>query len=426
VEQGYYYTFNSVIALNIFFELGLSFVLVQCASHEWAYLQWTPTRLLIGPPAVKGRLAAMVRLALKWYALASLGVCVCILPAGDLFFQRAGHAAGNIVWRLPWAWLVIVSALNLYVNALLAVLEGCGKIAEIAATRAIQSVIANIALWLALIGGCGLAASPIYQTVMIAVPATWLYVRYRQFFVDLVGSHRTASSFSWRREVWPFQWRIALSWVSGYFIFQLFNPVLFAFRGPVEAGRMGMTVSAVGALQSVCYPWISTKAAPFGALVAAGNFKKLDRLFFKSLANSFVVLSLGASAAFGCLLILRWWRYPLAGRLLDPIPFGLLIIAALVNHIVFSEALYLRAHKQEPFLINSVLLGICTGLSTYLLGRTYGATGIAAGYCVLTLVIGLGGGTYIFNTKRHGWHTKPTSAEPMCSAALSGDKIARL
>ncbi len=44
---------------------------------------------------------------------------------------------------------------------------------------------------------------------------------------------------SWRREVWPFQWKIAVSWLCDYFIFQLFTPVLFAFRGPVEAGQDG-------------------------------------------------------------------------------------------------------------------------------------------------------------------------------------------
>src|SRR5258708_35135884 len=39
-EQGFYYTFGSVIALNIFFELGLTYVLLQFASHEKAHLEW--------------------------------------------------------------------------------------------------------------------------------------------------------------------------------------------------------------------------------------------------------------------------------------------------------------------------------------------------------------------------------------------------
>src|ERR1700758_2899807 len=37
-EQGYYYTFGSLVALQIVFELGFSFVILQLASHERASL----------------------------------------------------------------------------------------------------------------------------------------------------------------------------------------------------------------------------------------------------------------------------------------------------------------------------------------------------------------------------------------------------
>ena len=35
-EQGYYYTFGSLVALQIVFELGFSLVILQMASHERA------------------------------------------------------------------------------------------------------------------------------------------------------------------------------------------------------------------------------------------------------------------------------------------------------------------------------------------------------------------------------------------------------
>src|ERR1035438_2725437 len=37
-EQGYYYIFGSLVALQIIFELGFSFVILQLASHERAEL----------------------------------------------------------------------------------------------------------------------------------------------------------------------------------------------------------------------------------------------------------------------------------------------------------------------------------------------------------------------------------------------------
>ena len=41
--QGYYYTFASLLALQVFVELGLGTVLVQFAAHEWSRLSLTST-----------------------------------------------------------------------------------------------------------------------------------------------------------------------------------------------------------------------------------------------------------------------------------------------------------------------------------------------------------------------------------------------
>ena len=38
LEQGYYYTFGSIVAIQIFFELGLNTIITQYAAHENAHL----------------------------------------------------------------------------------------------------------------------------------------------------------------------------------------------------------------------------------------------------------------------------------------------------------------------------------------------------------------------------------------------------
>ena len=44
-EQDYYYTFKSVMALQVFFELGMNTVITQFAAHEMAHLGWQGHRL---------------------------------------------------------------------------------------------------------------------------------------------------------------------------------------------------------------------------------------------------------------------------------------------------------------------------------------------------------------------------------------------
>ena len=55
--------------------------------------------------------------------------------------------------------------------------------------------------------------------------------RRRGLLLPLLRHHAGEFAMDWKTEMWPFQWRIAVSWVCGFFISQLFNPVLFRYRG---------------------------------------------------------------------------------------------------------------------------------------------------------------------------------------------------
>jgi hypothetical protein len=90
--------------------------------------------------------------------------------------------------------------------------------------------------------------------------------------------------------------------------------------------------------------------------------------------------------------------------MLAPLPFGLLLLAVVCNQVVSAEAVYLRAHKQEKFLVNSLIAAVFMGLSTYFLGRSYAALGVTSGYLAAAVIIGLGTGTWTFLKYRRQWH----------------------
>jgi hypothetical protein len=162
---------------------------------------------------------------------------------------------------------------------------------------------------------------------------------------------------------------MAVSFSSSYLIFPLFNPVLFAYRGAAEAGRMGMSLSIAAALGTVAYAWMNTKASPFGKMIARRDFATLDRVFFRTLAQSGALLLGGEAAALTVLSFVARYFPLLAARML-PIPiFALLMFALFLNHLLNCEALYLRAHKREPFLILAILVATLTAVSTLLAGR---------------------------------------------------------
>src|SRR6202049_512731 len=92
-EQGYYYTFGSLVALQIVFELGFSYVILQMASHERAELSIANDYEISGAPIAHARLASVIQKSVRWYSVAAVLMAGALLPLGFFFFsthQRAG------------------------------------------------------------------------------------------------------------------------------------------------------------------------------------------------------------------------------------------------------------------------------------------------------------------------------------------------
>jgi len=402
--QGYYYTFNSLIALQIFVELGLTVVIVQFASHEMAHLAWTAEGTVSGNPQSKRRLQSLMHFALTWFGVAALLLVAVLLPVGWYFFGNAppkGAPVPGVGWA--WALLVIPTAVNLVVSAAVSVLEGCGKVEQIAVLRLWQSVFAVTASWLVLSFGGSLYALAANSLMTALLAAIWLYVKYRRFLRDILAKTTGLPGLDWRHELWPFQWRIALSWMSGYLIFHLFNPLLFASHGPVVAGQMGMSLTIISAMNGAAMAWISTKTPMYGQLVATRQVKALDTLFFRGFIQSFSFLLIGVCSVLLLFRYLSLAQSPYATRVL-PLPlFSLLGLVCLANHIVYSEGAYLRAHKQEPFMALSIISGVATSILALLLVPPFGAAGAVYSYATSAMLICLCGGTVVFFRKRREW-----------------------
>ena len=409
-EQGYYSTFGNFMALQVFFELGLSMVLMQFASHERASLEWTPQGTLEGDPVAKARLASLLRRGLFWYAVMSVALLALIYPVGFAFFHlhNLQHPEEPFVaWQTPWLFLSLAVSAGLLVTPLWAILEGCGLVAEVIAAQFVAGILNSLLFWGMLLRHWGLYAAPIGGLASLIWVAGWMLVRQRRFLQDLLAAARPNVGVSWRDELWPLQWKIALSWLSGYFIFELFGPLLMYFHGAAAAGRLGLSLGIVTAIGAIAMGWVSTKAAPFGSLVARRDWAAMDRLFFSCFYQSILFLAVGEAAFWLLRQSLPVLSPRLDDRLVGPLPLGLMMGATVAGHVVGAEAVYLRAHKQEPFLIPSLVGGLGVGLSSFILGRAFGATGMMAGYLGVSLVLGSGLGTAIFVRKRREWHGSP-------------------
>lgn len=408
VEQGYYYTFGSILAIQIFFELGLSNIITQFVAHENANLVWNDRTSFSGSAESTSRLASLLRFTVKWFAVLAVLLFFGLLVAGNIFFNKFGKDNIDVNWQIPWVILSISTSLALMVSPILAFFEGLGRVKEVAKIRMVQQVVQLSLVLLFFSLGFKLFSSPMATIIAFSVVPIWILLGPKMKLLRFIWSKTGEWQVNYRLEIFPYQWKIALSWISGYFIFQLFNPVLFATEGAVVAGQMGMTLAILNAILMFTLSWITTKVPVFSGLIAKKDFDQLDNLFNKTLLQSTALNAFGLIVFFGVIFILRYFDIKIAGknfadRFLPFLPMFFMMVPIFLNHIIAAWATYLRCHKKEPMLVQSLVIGILCSLSTLILGNYFGVIGMTLGYMILTIV-GFIWTYIIFKTKKQQWH----------------------
>jgi O-antigen/teichoic acid export membrane protein len=384
--QGYYYTFLSVLALQVFAELGLGTVITTYASHEWAKLAFDQGGKVTGDADALSRLTSLGRFALRWYLAAGAAVTVALIIGGFLFFGSTGWSEVS-VWGAAWSVLCVVTGVNLCFMPVWALLEGCNQVSNVYTARFYQSVATGLAAWLGIYLGAGLWVAPIVAVAALLAMVLTVGRRYGPFIRTIMLGHPKGPHLDWRSDILPMQWRISLSWLSGYFSFSLFTPVLFHYQGAVVAGQMGMTWAFIGALTGVASSWIAPKAPTFGVLIAQRKYAELDRMFWRLTAVVIAVTAVGALCIWALVFTLGELHHPFALRLLSPSATGCLLLATIVLTASLPMSTYLRAHKREPLLVLSAINGFITGVVVVVLGKYSSVEGVAIGYLVVMAAV---------------------------------------
>ena len=406
--QGYYFTFLSLLTLQTFAELGFGELLQQFVSHEWAKTASTD-------PGERerslSRLAALFRFSLRWYGGVALLLGAGLGIAGSVYFRTFSNGSDGrtISWELAWWIAVAVTALSVLLTPWYSLLEGANRVERVHGVRLGQGLASRIAGFLAIPFGFGLFTIAVTRIVSFLVGISGLGREALGIARRLRRAPVSREAISYRSELWPLQWKFALSWLSGYLLYSLFTPVLFAFHGPELAGRMGMTAAAATAISSAAFAVMATKVPRLAILAAGRDYPAMDTLFRRATVSSVLVSAAGAALFLSFLALARRLDLELAKRFLPTLETSLFLSALVLQQVRFAMGSYLRAHKAEPFALLSVLEGLGAVPLLTLLGRDFGALGMILGFLGLTTIT-LVPAFHIFERCRRSWHAPQTAA----------------
>lgn len=408
-EQGFYYTFGSILAIQVFFEMGFTGIMTQYVAHEAAHLKQNRFYEYEGEEKYRSRLAYLIRFCIKWYSIIAILFFVIVILVGYLYFNKYDLTEGLVEWKIPWCLLSFSTAIKLLQSPFTAIYSGLGKVKEMNQIAFYQQLVIPITQWVLL--GLGVKLYVVGVSSLLSVLLWCICIFNSSLWKLIAGLMKVTISetISYMKEIFPYQWKIAISWISGYFIFQLFNPVLFATDGPIVAGQMGMTLNILTAIQAFAFSWQNTKVPTYSGFIEMKRYNELDSLFDRTTKQMNLICFGLLVVFFGGVVFLRVTNLTIAGsvlgsRFLDYLPMFLMMITIFVNINTGAWATYLRCHKQEPILMTSVVVASLCCLSTFILGNMWGVIGITSGYCAIRLLVSLPWIRHIYVVKKEEWH----------------------
>ncbi|NBD84488.1 hypothetical protein GV761_25095, partial [Citrobacter werkmanii] len=207
----------------------------------------------------------------------------------------------------------------------------------------------------------------LYATSAIALAGTIIFsiFSYKHFKNIFIQSFKRKSEcilegISWRHEIFPMQWRIALSWISGYFIYFAMTPIAFKYFGAAYAGQLGMSLTLCNMVMATGLAWISTKYPRWGVMVSSKQQAELSKSFKNAVMQSTLFVLAGLAGVYISLWLLKLSGSNIVERFLELQDFFFLSVAIIGNHLVACGATYIRAHKTEKMTLASCIMALLT------------------------------------------------------------------
>jgi O-antigen/teichoic acid export membrane protein len=400
-EQGYFYTFTAILALQVFAELGLAAIVMQYVAHEAAHLSWDGSELT-GDDYHRSRLSSLVRWSSVWFMLLAVLLVAGLWTGGMLYFSEYNDDL-PVAWRGPWILLVISNSVLLIAGFLTAIIEGLGKIKEMAKLRLVQQILSTATLALCLATGFKLFSSGL--AILISSVAVIILLATSGHIKILISIMKVSvtGKIDYVKEMFPYHYKIGLGNVASYLIYTLISPILFATQGAVVAGQMGATQTLLNGVLTISLSWFSTKNVVFSNLVATRRFDELNRTYKETLSIATIICVVGVAALVAFIVLMPFY-FPQSGdRFLPLLPTTLFAFVQITSVVGNGQAYYLRSFKREPFFIPSVSMGLLSALATTIASRYYSVTEISICYFLVNGVLGFLWGCIIFSNKTQEW-----------------------
>ncbi len=383
-ETGVYYSLGAIVGIQVFFDLGLSNVLISQAGNAISSIPQPEFDSDSSLPATtaltsNARLSELIRVSERWFLGASVLFAITSLSLG-LVSLRAVDIAFD--WKPVLVVLVLLNAISFAFTASQAILEGSGKREVIYRFRFYQAVMGSFAVWFSLSMGLKLWS----LVIAASIQASWsVYLRFwheANFFARFQRSEARPTNFSWMRDVVPVQWRQAVMSLAFFLATQFLILIVLRYDSEIEAGRLGITLSIVSAIQMFALAWIHTNFSTAAIQHGSGNREQAGTHWRRLAIVSMSMLAFALSSFVLVLAMLPLLNQGFESRFIAPWQLAIFSMGCLANHLISTQALYVLSQCARPLTVASSIGFLSTAMAVWIGGSNFGISGLVSAYAI--------------------------------------------
>jgi hypothetical protein len=362
---GYYYAFQSALGLQILFEQGMSFTVLQVASREFSS-QDAGTSTEVQQLRMRG----LIRKICVWYFKTALYYGLFLLIAGTAYFYNFADSNHGFFWMKAWVLLVVAQSALLVLMPVLLLRESQGNLVEVWVCKIVSDALAFAVFAISVLAGLGLLSLSLGLATKVACICFYFFFRegYRRFILSALNTKVHIEQY-WQQQFSLFQKKISYSWLAGYMAHHSISLVLFGKFDAVLAGAYGASWQVIQGISAIAMIPISTKVQLLAANEAKGAGSVNTQAYIK-LFPAIIGLALVSNILFlGVIAVTQNLGHGLGGRFLPLIQLLQLSVISIVGVVITSQAILIRSQLIEPYIklsfADCLVHFCCVGLAIF-------------------------------------------------------------
>lgn len=357
-DRGIFYTLSSIVAIQSIFELGFSNIILQYVSR---FSLGTISLGIVS--AYDNKVFDFYRFIVNLYFKLGTLLFIVIIVYSYFLFKGFEFDVKIITAVIT---LSFTTTLTFIFFPNMSFVEALGDQNRVWRFRLLQILFNLLFLIFFYSLNFGLLAFPL-ATLLSLLIAIYLFGKDYFKFLTNIYSTKQSSTFNYKIDILPYQFKIGISWISGYFIYQIINPLVFKFQGAENAGKYGLTFAIFSGIQSVGLVFVATSIPRWSKVLSVKSFSFNDIIIdFKSVLIKALTTTTILSLIFILILLLdiRYTKF-FYFKFLDFISVIYLSLGFVFSLLSYVLASLIRCKLHEPFVKVSVFIALASLVCFY-------------------------------------------------------------